>query len=69
MRIKRNSNEFKGFHRCTVLREHKDLNLTRDRNFWYDSAVVVKEIMKGYLKRPRPVMKNLWSAALWRIRL
>lgn len=50
MRIKKKSSEFKGFHRCSILRDHKALAFAKERNFWYESAVIAKGIMRGYLK-------------------
>lgn len=47
-RISMRSSEFRGKNRCHILRQHDDLKLESYKNSYYDNAIIVKEIMKGY---------------------
>lgn len=50
--IQKKSSEFRGSERCSVLRKYDRLNALLDtvKESNYDEAILVKDIMKGYLK-------------------
>lgn len=50
MKIKKRSGEFRGNAWCATAREWEELSLERPKNSYYDNAIIVKEIVRGYLK-------------------
>lgn len=50
MKIKKRSSEFRGKNWCAKAREYDELRLETVKKAYYDNAIIVKEIIKGYLK-------------------
>ena len=50
MKIKKRSGEFRGRNWCAAASEWDELKLESPKNTFYDNAIIVKEIIKGYFK-------------------
>lgn len=50
MKIKKRSSEFRGRNWCAKAREYDELSLSSPKNGNYDNAIIVKDIIRGYLK-------------------
>ena len=50
MKIKKRSGEFRGKNWCAAAREWDELKLESPKNTFYDNAIIVKEIIKGFFQ-------------------
>ena len=50
MKIKKRSGEFRGKTWCAAAREWDELKLESPKNTFYDNAIIVKEIIKGFFQ-------------------